>query len=115
VNIESREVVGSRLSYHQGGRSPMAEAPYRFVYQQDGKHFVSDIDMTRSDAFEHLALSYALHVAFGWDAERCICGFGFRAMKGGIQRSEHVEELDVLMAAGMVAPASLNGRLEVVA
>lgn len=98
----------------------MADRNYRLLFFQQGSlDHISDFLITREEAFEQLAVSRALHVLTGWDVTSCACGNGFNAVKGDVRRSEHFEHVDAYaedaetfaLAVGILAPASLDGRL----
>jgi len=105
----------------------MADRTYRMIYIQNGHlDLVSEILMTRAEAYGQLAASRALHAICGWATVQCVCGEGFVATKGEVRRSEHVEHIDahayeaeaedvesIALAVGLLAPASTD-RLVVV-
>lgn len=84
----------------------------------NGEVYESSELLSLEDGLDHLKVTRLLHVVGGWSVERC-CEVGLIFRKGELLRGVHLESMNdelesLALAVGVLAPASLNGRLEVV-
>lgn len=87
----------------------------------DGSEYVSDDVLNALDVRLHLDLQGALLILGGWKVRRCQCGLSLRATKGDMEQMVVAIPLTDLtdlgltlgLALGLLAPASLDGRLGV--